>query len=458
MSLVRRFADFVCGLDMGSIPADVIDRARLCLLNGYGIGIGCHDTPYAPVARRAALALDGERSAGTALPSATLLGDGRRSSVAGAVLANAALFHGRAQEDASGAAHLGTEMIPLATAMIEAWGYPLDRLLPALVAGYEIGGLLEEVHAVHTSPAGLRSSTVYGPIACAAMAARLMGLPADRTAAAMAIAASTTGGNLQSFADGTDEWRYQVGMVAGTGLVAARLAAEGAVTAPHAVEGKAGLIRTMARKAPDVDALAAGLGKAWKIHRVAFKPFPVCAFNQSPVTAALRLREKLAGRPVASVAVRMNPYETGYAGMDATGPFSSISGTLMSIPFCIATALVHGAPSMRHMTTYDDAEVNRLVGSVTLVTDPSVATLSCVIEATLADGTLLVEDLRMTAKDYAYGWNETSALIRRIGAETSVPAAAYDRLEEFCRNLPSGSIAEVLDAFAELDSLAAAAE
>jgi len=458
MSLVRRFADFVCGLDMTSIPPEVLERARLCLLNGYGIGLGCHDTPYAPVARRTALALDGERPAGSALPSATLLGDGRRTSVAGAVLANAALFHGRAQEDASGAAHLGTEMIPLATAMIEAWGYPLERLLPALVAGYEIGGLLEEAHAGHTSPAGLRSSTVYGPIACAAMAARLMDLPADRTAAAMAIAASTTGGNLQSFADGTDEWRYQVGMVANSGHVAARLAAEGAVTAPYAVEGKAGLIRTMARATPDAEALAAGLGTAWKIHRVAFKPFPVCAFNQSPVTAALRLRERLAGRAVASVAVRMNPYETGYAGMDATGPFASISGTLMSIPFCIATALVHGAPSMRHMTTYDDADVNRLVGRVTLVTDASVPTLSCIIEATLADGGREVEDLRMTAKDYAYGWDATSALIRRVGAETGVPAAAYDRLEGFCRGLPAGGIAEVLGAFAMLDTLRLAAE
>lgn len=458
MSLVRRFADFVCGLEVASMPADVTERARLCLLNGYGIGLGCHDTPYAPVARRAALALDGVRPADTALPSATLLGDGRRTSVASAVLANAALFHGRAQEDASGAAHLGTEMIPLATAMIEAWGYPLDRLLPALVAGYEIGGLLEEAHAGHTSPAGLRSSTVYGPIACAAMAARLMALPPAQAAAAMAIAASMTGGNLQSFADGTDEWRYQVGMVANTGLVAARLAAEGAVTAPHAVEGKVGLIRTMARAAPDAAALAAGLGKAWKIHRVAFKPFPVCAFNQSPVTAALRLRDRLAGRAVASVAVRMNPYETGYAGMDATGPFGSISGTLMSIPFCIATALVHGAPSMRHMTTYDDPDVNRLVGGVTLVTDPGVATLSCVIEATLQDGGREVEDLRMTAKDYAYGWDETTALIRRIGAETGVPDAAYDRLERFCRGLPGGGIAEVLGAFAMLDTLRAAAE
>ena len=92
MSLVRRFADFVCGLDADTVPAEVLERARICLLNGYGIGIGCHDTPYAPVARRAALALDGERPAGAGIPSATLLGDGRRTSVAGAILANAALF------------------------------------------------------------------------------------------------------------------------------------------------------------------------------------------------------------------------------------------------------------------------------------------------------------------------------------------------------------------------------
>src|SRR3546814_13905601 len=82
------------------------------------------------------------------------------------------------------------------------------------------------------------------------MAARLMALPADRTAAAMALAAATTGGNLQSFADGTAEWRYQVGMVAHPGLVAARLAAAGALTAPPAVAGTAGLIPPPARHAP----------------------------------------------------------------------------------------------------------------------------------------------------------------------------------------------------------------
>ncbi|CPL22074.1 Uncharacterised protein [Bordetella pertussis] len=63
------------------------------MFNGYGIALGSHPTPFFGVAERAVLAMDGEREDG-----ATLLGSGRRSTVAGAALANAALFHGRAQE------------------------------------------------------------------------------------------------------------------------------------------------------------------------------------------------------------------------------------------------------------------------------------------------------------------------------------------------------------------------
>ena len=453
MPLVETFAAFIARLDAETIPAEVLERARICLLNGYGVGLGCHDTPYAAVARKAVLAMDGEQAHG-----ATLLGSGRKTSPGGAILANAALFHGRAQEDASGAAHFGTELIPLATAMIETGRYPLDRLLPALLAGYEIGGLLEEAYAGKTTPAGLRASTVYGPLACAALAARLMDLPKDRIAAALSLAASFTGGNLQAFADGSDEWRYQVGMVARSGLVAAELARAGARTAPHAIEGSAGLIRTMARSEPDAAALTAKLGDEWKIHRVAFKPFPVCAFNQSPVTAALRLRAAIGGAEPRRVTVRMNPYEMGYTGMDAAGPFDSISGTLMSIPFCVASTLIHGAPSMQRMTTYDDPEVNALMERVELVSDDRVATLCCTIETELSDGTRALEELSMTASDYAYGWDETVALIRRIGAESGVPRRAYDLIEAFCRDLPAGSIAMVLDAFSELDNLDAAAD
>jgi 2-methylcitrate dehydratase PrpD len=451
MSLSLTLAEFLCRLDERTIPPEVIEKARACLLNGYGIALGCHATPYAPVARQAALMLDGLRPDG-----ATMLGDGRRTGVSGAALANAALFHGRAQEDTCGAAHLGAIVIPLLTAMIEAEGYPLDRLLPALVAGYEAGGLLEGAYGRITSPAGLRASPLYGTIAAAAGAARLMAFPPERMSAAIANAVSFTGGLLQPFAEGTDEWRYQVGVAARNGLIAAELARAGAVSAGHSIEGRAGFARAFAREGCDVAALAARLGRDWSTMRVAFKPYPVCAFNQTLVGAALALKERVAGRPIESVTVRMNPFETSYAGMDARGPFHSISGTLMSIPFCAAASLLRGTPTIRLMTSYDDGAVNALAESVQLLSDPEVPTLSCKIAVSLEGGGTIEEHARRTAMDYSYGRDAVSALIRRIGREEEVPAEAYDRLEAFVGNLPEVEIEDVIDVFAPITRRAAA--
>jgi 2-methylcitrate dehydratase PrpD len=445
MTLATHLGDFVARLDLARVPPAIVEKARTCLLNGYGIALGGHATAFAPVARRAALALDGERSDG-----ATMLGDGRKTSVAGAALANSALFHGRAQEDTCGAGHFGTIMIPLLTALLEARRLPAARLLPALIAGYEVGGLLESAYGPKTTPAGLRASPLYGTLAAAAATAHLLGLDGERSAAALANAASFSGGILQSFADGTDEWRYQVGVAAGNGLVATELARAGSRSAPGALEGRSGFVKAFARAECDVPGLLARLGQDWSVQRVTFKPFAVCAFNQTPVTGALILREKLQGRALKQVRVRMNPFETGYAGMDAKGPFDSISGTLMSIPFCIALTLLRGTPSTAAMTTYDDAEVNALAGRIELVSDESVNVLSCVIEAETVDGARVVQDQRMTVADFSYDWDTDSKLVRRIGAETGVPAAAYDRVEAFCREPERAGIAAVLAAFAML--------
>lgn len=447
VTLTKVLAEFLVqlGRQPRKIPPEVMEKARLLLFNGYGIGLACYGTPYAEVAARAALAIHGEQSNG-----ATMLADGRKTSMLGAALANSALFHGRAQEDASGAAHLGGILIPLLTAAAETGHMPLDRLLPALIAGYEVGGLLESTYASHTTPFGLRSSTIYGALAAAASASVALDLNAEQTAAALANAASFAGGILQSFADGTDEWRYQLGMTAQNGWFAAELARAGSVSAPHAIEGKNGFVRAFAHVDCDVTALAAEVGKTWFIHRVVFKPYPVCAFNQTPVNAALQLREKLGSKVPKRIRVHMNPYETGYAGMDSKGPFHSVSGTLMSIPFCIANTLLHGAPTLRAMMVYDDPEVAVLIANTDLVSDPSVAVLSCVIEAALETGETITESLIMTAKNYNYSRPQLRTLIERVCAEVGVNAYACHELERFVDAPSSVGLSTVLSQFAQL--------
>ena len=447
MTVTQSLATFIVSLNQpANIPQQVREKAKLGLMNGYGIALACFDTPYAAVAATAALAIDGEQPLG-----ATLLSDGRKTSMLGATLANGALFHGRAQEDACGAAHLGAILIPLLTAAVESGHMPIDRMLPALIAGYEAGGLLETNYAPATTPVGLRASALYGAIAAAASASFALHLTVAQTAAALANAASFAGGVLQSFEDGTDEWRYQLGIAARNGWVAAELARAGSVSAPCAFEGGNGFVRAYARQDCDVQALTSQIGKTWFINRVVFKPYPVCAFNQSPVTAALRLRARLNGNLPAQIQVRMNPYETGYAGMNSRGPFHSVSGTLMSIPFCIANTLIYGPPTMKKMMVFDDPAIQQLVDRIALVPDAGVQRLCCEIDVQFDDGSAaLTESLQMTIADYNYSRDTLRDLILRVCAEVGVGPAACTAIEQFVDHPAQVGLQTVLDCFAQL--------
>ncbi|MFG1374263.1 MmgE/PrpD family protein [Xanthobacter oligotrophicus] len=448
MSLAFTLARFVAGLEIETLPEDVVEKARACVLNGYGIALGSHTTDFFPVAARAVLAQDCARDDG-----ATLLRDGRKSTPAGAAFANAALFHGRAQEDTCGVAHFGAILLPLLTALVEVGQGRIEDFLPALVAGYEAGGLFEAAYAPATIAAGLRATPLYGTLAAAAAAARLWRLSEERTAAALANAASFSGGILQSFGDGTDEWRYQVGIAGRNGLMAAALAAQGSVSAANAFEGNAGFVRAFVRRDCDVAALEAGLGREWAVQRVTFKPYPVCALNQTPVTAALALRAQLGTSTdgVKAVHVRLNPTVVGYAGMDSRGPFASVSGTLMSIQFCVATTLIHGVPTIARMQAFDDGPVNRLIPKITPQADAALGLLSCRLEVEFEDGRPpRVVERNVDHAAYSYSREEVSALVRRIGDETGVSGQAYDRLERFAATLPHATLSDVLDAFKEV--------
>jgi 2-methylcitrate dehydratase PrpD len=48
---------------MNTMPRPVIEKAKPCLLDAYGMALAGHDTPYAPVARAAAIALDAQKIA-----------------------------------------------------------------------------------------------------------------------------------------------------------------------------------------------------------------------------------------------------------------------------------------------------------------------------------------------------------------------------------------------------------
>jgi 2-methylcitrate dehydratase PrpD len=439
MSLARSIAAFVVGLNDKDLDPAIREKLDACLINGYGIALGGRGLPYYEVAGRA------EAGTGSTGP-ATLLFNGRKVSVESATLVNAALFHGRAQDDTCGRVHVGAIVIPMLTAMLESGLYPMERMRPALLAAYEVSGLFDEAFGGTTTNKGLRATSLYGTLGAAAAAARLIGLDEERTAAALANAAAFTGGTLQAFVEGTEEWRYQLGIAARNGLTAALLASAGSVSSASAFEGKMGFLSTYVHAETDAGQLIGRLGQDWAIARARFKPYPVCALNQTPVIAALALREHIGGEAIDAVHVFMNPSETTLPGMDSKGPFHSISGPLLSIPFCIATTLIHGAPTMGRMMTYDDTRVNALAAKVEQISDAKVPNLSTVIELDRASGPIRHE-LMMTAADFSYDRQVTLNMVRRIGREQGMADALYDRLDAFVTNLPNSTIDEAVSLF-----------
>ena len=333
-------------------------------------------------------------------------------------------------------------------------GVSSSRLLPAIVAGYEIGGVLETSFAGKTTPVGIRASAVYGPIAAAAACSKLLGLDAPQTSAAIALAASNAGGTLQCWSDGSDEWRYQVGLAASRGFIATELARAGYKAASLALEGPAGLIPAFARVECDVEDLVGRMGREWMIDRVTFKPYPVCVFNQTPVTAALNLRKEIEGASVASARIRVNPYVHGYSGMTSHGPFDSFAGMLMSTPACVAISLIHGAPDVDQLTTFDDGRVNELTRNVEVIPDRTVSMYSAELEVQLTDGSMKSISQRMTSEDFAYDRATISSTLRRFGGRQSVPEHAFKLVEEFVDDLPLASFDRIFDAFSLVEAKA----
>ncbi|HEY8370328.1 MAG TPA: MmgE/PrpD family protein, partial [Thermodesulfobacteriota bacterium] len=139
-TLAERLAAAAVGTRWGDIPADVVAKAKLCTLDQLGVVLAAW-----PEASTQALWAHVQEM-GVGEPQATVVGSGRRASVAHATLLNAAMGHSLELEDhhshTRSLNHPGVCSIPPALAMGE-WRRAAGRdVLRAIVLGYEVGSRL----------------------------------------------------------------------------------------------------------------------------------------------------------------------------------------------------------------------------------------------------------------------------------------------------------------------------
>ena len=163
-----------------------------------------------------------------------------------------------------------------------------ERVATAFSIGLAVNVALGRVLGFPHYEKGWHATSTIGPLAATAACAYLMGLDAERSAAALAIAAAQAGGLQRNF--GAMAKPLQAGLAAAAGLRAARLAGAG-VTADEDVFGPKGYFDLYGGAEPGEDAGAITFDPAQS--GIAVKLYPCCYQTHRPIAAALSARREL---------------------------------------------------------------------------------------------------------------------------------------------------------------------
>lgn len=435
-----RIATFASGLRRADVPADVWEKARRALLHNLSVAVAGGALARVPLELGARMPAPEKAGARTLL-------NGDRLAPAQAAFVNACLVHARAQDDVffPGLTHVGAATTPAALAVGEDLDATGDELILAVVAGYEAAAALSDGIAPRTTAHGFRASGIYGVFGSAVASSLLLGLGREATRHAVAIAASFAAGLNQTWLAGTQEWQFQLGAAARSGLEAALIAEAGGTGAEDALEGAAGFYRAYLHDASEVGSLARDLGQVWRTREVTFKPFPVCAILQAPVTEAIRLRGEREGedRWVRAARLTLSPGEASYPGTDERGPFGDVGGALMSASYCLAVALTEGTVTAVDLFRHREPALLDLGRRIEVISDPDMRLRSFHLEVEFRDGAATA---RFDADEttFNWDWDEVVANVERLRPE--VPASVdLDRLVAVVAELESVAVRDLVD-------------
>ena len=180
-----QFGAWVAALEFEAIPREVVDYAKLCLLDGLGCGLFGATQKWGVIAAELAIELSGGGAS-------TLLGRRSSASPTDAALANGTAIHGFEIDDihTRSLMHPGAVSIPAALALAELQHRSGRDFLTAMVAGYEIGLRVGVCAGIPHQMKGYHPSGTAGCLGAAAAAASILGLSAEQTTHALAIAAT----------------------------------------------------------------------------------------------------------------------------------------------------------------------------------------------------------------------------------------------------------------------------
>ena len=364
-TISEKLASFITDLRADRLPANVIEMAKLCVLDWLASAIAGGTTRPIQMFVNVARGLGGT-------PQATVIPDGFKTSCHLAALVNAASSHVVEMDDLHkpSVLHPAAPVIPAALAAAERDGIAGPEFLTAVVAGYEVAISAGEAlgpshyHFWHTT-------ATCGVFGAAAAAGKLLRLTPEQIVWALGSAGTQSAGLWEFLVEGAMSKQLHLGKAAADGLLAALLAEQGLTAASQIFEGEKGLAQATSA-APELARLTEGLGtRPLRILENSFKAHAACYHIHSSIDAALALKTRLNAKPTEIKRIAVRVYSAALDLLEKIEPASPYAAKF-SIPYCIATALLHGRVGLDDFTQegVHNPAVRQLMSTVVLHRDP----------------------------------------------------------------------------------------
>src|SRR5450631_740063 len=363
VSLTRALARAALVVDFGRFDADVVAKAKICLLDFFSCAFEARNHPWT----RQAIGI--ARAVGN---GATIVGTGTLAAPGDAAFADATMGHGLVREDmhAASICHHGVVIWPTLLALSERTALPGPTFLAAGIIGYETGAQIGRALFTADLARLYRPTGLVAPLSAALAGSYALGLSEDAATSAIAIAANTSSGLNEWPCAGGSEMYFHPGFAARNAIAAIELAEAGAVASETILEGEAGLFAAFSRR-PAPAGIRLFAGRQPEIMAVYNKPAPACNFAQTAAQAALLVARQLGNsKDIATVSIRVPEAAARYPGCDSKGPFRNALQAKMSIPFSVAAVLARGALEEDNYADVDEATILRLIERTDLQSAP----------------------------------------------------------------------------------------
>ncbi len=369
----RDLARFGSALRYEDIPADVIARIKLSLLDSLGCCLFGATLPWTQ--KVAALA---EQEG--AKPVATLIGLGRKTSASLAALVNGTSGHAFELDDIhkESIIHAGSIATPVALGLAELNAQKSGKVsgqdvLTAMVAGYEIGHRVGNAATMSLFFRGFHPQGTSGAFVAAATAARMLNLDATQFQHALGMAGSQSGG-LMAAQEGAMVKRFHSGRAAQSGVYSAQLAANGFTGILDALEAPYGGYLSTYSDEPNPSRLTAGLGKSWETLNVGYKPHASVTSIHSALDglAAIMQEQKLKAGDIAKVETGLSPMTHVHCAWEYKA--QGVTAAQMNLYYGMAVIALDGAAFTEQFreARLSDPQILDFISRITAHVDPEI--------------------------------------------------------------------------------------